>query len=63
MAVRNGTYGASPRCEVRLRGRSMDLCFSAEDEAFRGNVRRFLDEYLTDELRDAGRRLTDLRGI
>jgi alkylation response protein AidB-like acyl-CoA dehydrogenase len=33
----------------------MNLSFSAQHEAFRSEVRRFLDESLTDELRDAQR--------
>lgn len=33
----------------------MDISFSAEHEAFRDEVRRFLDQALTDELRDAQR--------
>ena len=34
----------------------MDLALSAQDEAFRGEVRRFLDENLTEDLREAGRK-------
>ena len=34
----------------------MNITFSAEHEAFRGEIRRFLDNALTDELRDAQRR-------
>ncbi len=34
----------------------MDIAFSREHEAFRDEVRRFLDSALTDELRDAQRR-------
>src|SRR5689334_17702420 len=34
----------------------MDLNLSAEDQAFRDEVRRFLDENLTDDLREAGRK-------
>ncbi len=33
----------------------MDIAFSTEHEAFRDDVRRFLDQALTDELRDAQR--------
>lgn len=33
----------------------MDIRFSAQDEAFREEVRRFLDEKLTEDLREAGR--------
>ncbi len=32
----------------------MDLALSAEDEAFRAEVRGFLDEHLTEDLREAG---------
>ena len=38
----------------------MDLDLSPEDLAFRGEVRAFLDERLTPEMRDAGRRLTSV---
>ena len=38
----------------------MDLELSAEDLAFRDEVRTFLDENLTPELREAGRRLTSV---
>ena len=34
----------------------MDLSLSPQDEAFRTEVRRFLDENLTDDLREAGRK-------
>src|SRR5262245_66642305 len=34
----------------------MDLALSQEDEAFRDEVRRFLDDNLTDDLREAGRK-------
>jgi alkylation response protein AidB-like acyl-CoA dehydrogenase len=34
----------------------LDLDLSAQDEAFREEVRHFLDEYLTDDLREAGRK-------
>ena len=34
----------------------MDLALSAQDEAFRGEVRRFLDDNLTEDLREAGRK-------
>ena len=34
----------------------MDLALSKEDEAFRAEVRRFLDEKLTPDLREAGKR-------
>ena len=33
----------------------MDLSFKPEHEAFRQEVRDFLDEELTDELREAGK--------
>ena len=32
----------------------MDLALSPEDEAFRAEVRHFLDEQLTEDLREAG---------
>ena len=38
----------------------MDLSFSPEDEAFRDEVRRFLDSALTDRLREAGRLSTSV---
>ena len=38
----------------------MDLNLSAEDLAFQGEVRAFLDERLTPEMRDAGRRVTSV---
>ena len=38
----------------------MKITVSAEDEAFRDEVRRFLDENLTDELREAGRKKTSV---
>src|SRR5690348_11459452 len=34
----------------------MDLNLSAEDQAFREEVRRFLDENLSEDLREAGRK-------
>jgi alkylation response protein AidB-like acyl-CoA dehydrogenase len=34
----------------------MDLALGPEDEAFRGEVRRFLDENLSEDLREAGRK-------
>ena len=34
----------------------MDLALSHEDEAFRGEVRRFLDDNLSEDLREAGRK-------
>ena len=34
----------------------MDLALSPQDEAFRDEVRRFLDENLTEDLREAGRK-------
>ena len=34
----------------------MDLALSHEDEAFRDEVRRFLDENLSEDLREAGRK-------
>ena len=34
----------------------MDLALSPQDEAFRGEVRRFLDDNLTEDLREAGRK-------
>ena len=34
----------------------MDLALSPADEAFRDEVRRFLDAHLTDDLREAGRK-------
>ncbi|TAJ84127.1 acyl-CoA dehydrogenase family protein [Reyranella sp.] len=34
----------------------MDLALSAADQAFRDEVRRFLDEHLTEDLREAGRK-------
>ena len=34
----------------------MDLALSQEDEAFRDEVRRFLDDHLSDDLREAGRK-------
>jgi alkylation response protein AidB-like acyl-CoA dehydrogenase len=34
----------------------VDLSLSPQDEAFRGEVRRFLDENLSDDLREAGRK-------
>ena len=34
----------------------MDLAPSAQDEAFRGEVRRFLDDNLAEDLREAGRK-------
>jgi alkylation response protein AidB-like acyl-CoA dehydrogenase len=34
----------------------VDLALSAQDESFRGEVRRFLDEHLTEDLREAGRK-------
>lgn len=38
----------------------MDLVWSTGDRAFRGEVRAFLDEHLTDDLRDAGRWMTSV---
>ena len=34
----------------------MDLALSPEDEAFRSEVRRFLDDNLSEDLREAGRK-------
>ncbi len=34
----------------------MDLALSPQDEAFRDEVRRFLDRNLSDDLREAGRK-------
>ena len=34
----------------------MDLALSAEDQSFRDEVRGFLDEHLTEDLREAGRK-------
>src|SRR5882724_9227077 len=34
----------------------MDLALSSQDEAFRDEVRRFLDDNLGDDLREAGRK-------
>ncbi len=34
----------------------MDLALSPTDEAFRAEVRRFLDEKLTPDLREAGKK-------
>ena len=34
----------------------MNLALSPQDEAFRDEVRRFLDEQLTEDLREAGRK-------
>ena len=34
----------------------MDLALSPQDEAFRDEVRRFLDDNLSDDLREAGRK-------
>lgn len=38
----------------------MDIAWSADDQAFRDEVRRFLDEALTPELRRAGRTMTSV---
>ena len=40
----------------------MDLAWSAADLSFRDDVRAFLDEHLTDDLRDAGRWMTSVYG-
>ena len=34
----------------------MDLALSPQDEAFRDEVRRFLDDHLSEDLREAGRK-------
>ena len=37
----------------------MDLALSPQDEAFREEVRGFLDQNLTEDLREAGRKTAD----
>jgi alkylation response protein AidB-like acyl-CoA dehydrogenase len=45
---------------MQMGGPAMDLTWSAQDLAFRDEVRAFLDEKLTPELRDAGRLMTSV---
>ncbi len=51
----------SRQCEGVNEGKTrMDVTFTAEEEAFRDEVREFLDTHLTDDLRAAGRLATSV---
>ena len=47
---------AASLCGQTSRREPVDLALSAQDEAFRAEVRRFLDDSLTEDLREAGRK-------